>query len=363
MKKHSMKFVALLLVASLVAMLLAACGGNNNAPAGGTTSSTPPSSSTSSETSSGDASGGEVLELKLGHNVAASGITGEQYHAFAEAVAKESGGTIKVTEYTAGSLITDTQALDAMMDGTCDFAHGMVSYLDGVIKDLVPLEVPGYYSGDDFMAFSDGVQEILEDIFADYGVKFLGCNYQGQAAFVSPTKQILSPADLQGMSVRASGTYIGKAVQNWGGAPTTISLPDLTTALERKTVDAAYTGWTVVGSFKLYEMAPYVTITSITESFGCLMMSMKTWDSLTPDQQAAIERAAESWRQETYDIGLEFRQQYIDEMTAGGATVVELSAEETQPFTDLSTSLYDEIEGTLGEKGQTLLDTLKELNG
>lgn len=362
MKKNGKKLAAILLALSLAAMLLSSCGGNNTGS--GTVSSAPPASS-APETSSGgsEAPAGEVLELKLGHNVAASGITGEQYHAFAEAVAKESGGTIHVTEYTAGSLITDTQALDAMMDGTCDFAHGMVSYLDGVIKDLVPLEVPGYYSGDDFMAFSNGVQDILEDIFADYGVKFIGCNYQGQAAFVSPTKQILAPADLQGMAVRAAGTYISQAVQTWGGAPTTISLPDLTTALERKSVDAAYTGWTVVGSFKLYEMAPYVTITSITESFGCLMMSMKTWDKLTPDQQAAIERAAEAWRQETYDIGLEFRQQYIDEMTENGATVVELTAEETKPFTDLSTALYGDIEGSLGEKGKTLLDTLRELNG
>lgn len=361
MKKSGMKALALVLTMALITVLLAACGGNE-APA--STAGTSPAGGSSAAGDSGTpAPAGDAVELKLAHNLADTSITGQQYHAFAEALAKESGGSITVAEYTSGSLITDVEALDAMMDGTCDFAHGMVAYLDGVIKDLVPLEVPGYYSGDDFMAFSEGVQEVLEDIFADYGVKFLGSNYQGQGAFVATDKQILAPSDLDGLSVRASGTYISKAVQNWGGAPTTIALPDLTTALERKTVSAAYTGWTVVGGFKLYEMAPYVTVTSITESYGCLMMSMATWDKLSADQQEAVERAAATWRQETYDIGLEFREKYFSEIEEYGATLVELTPEETKPFTDLSTPLFDEIEGDLGEKGVALLDTLKELNG
>lgn len=344
MKKIT-KVLALILALCMVSVLFAGCG-------------------SSGASGSGDAAkDSEPVTLKLSINTAAQSITGVQYQTFADLVKEESGGSVIVEVYAAGSLVDDTGLLDAVMDGTCDMGHGMVSYMDGLIKDLVPLEIPGYYSGDDFMEFSNGVQSVMESIMADYGVKFIGCNYQGQAGFVATTAPVQSPDDLSGKAVRAAGTYISKAVEAWGGSPTTIALPDLTTALERKTVDVAYTGWTVIGGFKLYEMAPNVTFTTITESYGCLLMSQASYDKLTPDQQAAIDRAAERWREETYNVGVGYRQQYIDEMKAAGVNVVELTAEQTKPFTDLTAPMFDEIEGQLGEKGLELLNTLRELNG
>ena len=52
----------------------------------------------------------------------------------------------------------------------------------------------------------------------------------------------MAPADLKGLAIRAAGTYISRAVEAWDGAPAQISLAGLTTALERNTVDTAYTG-------------------------------------------------------------------------------------------------------------------------
>lgn len=356
------KIIAIWLAACLLVTLLAACGSNSSTTTAASSSSSASDDSSAASSTASDNTSEEVLELKLAHNTAASSMTGEQYHAFAEIVAEESGGSIVITEYPAGSLITDSDALDGVMDGTVDFAHGMVSYLDGIIKDLIPLDIPGYYTGDDFLEFADAIQPVMESIFADYNVKFLGSNYQGQAAFASIDECVKVPSDLNGKSVRAAGTYISKAVEAWGGAPTTIALADLTTALERKTVDVAYTGWNLVGSFKLYEMAPYVTITTITESYACLMMSMDTWNSMTAEQQDIIETAAERWRTETYNVGDGFREANIEQMKADGAEVYEMTPEETQAFIDLSSALYDEIEPSLGDKGLELLNILKDLN-
>ena len=360
--KKATKLIALLLSLCMV-FALAACGDSKNNPAPAVTSS-PSGAQQGNETEA--PSDGETVEpitLKLAHNTAATGMTGEQYQAFADLVSEESGGAMQVEIFASGSLVTDVDALDAVMEGQCDFAHGMVSYMDGLIKDIVPLEIPGYYIGEDFVKFSETIQPIMEDIFADYNVKFLGSNYQGQAGFVSVDRLITKPEDLKGMAVRAAGTYISKAVEAWGGAPTTVSLPDLTTALERKSVDAAYTGYSIIGSFKLYEMAKKVTFTTITESYAGLIMSMDTWNKLSPAQQAVIERAAERWRTETFNVGDAYRQQYIDEINAAGIDVYEMSPDETKAFTDLSSALFDDVEPGLGEKGKQLLETLRELNG
>lgn len=360
MKKYA-KILCSILALVMLLSLMTACG-DTGSKAPNPPQNTPDANAPS-DSNSPDNTQDTPVTLKFSMNTADNSITGEQYHKFADLVAEESGGSITVEVYSAGSLTDDAGALDAVMDGTCDMAHGMVAYMDGIMKDLIPLEIPGYYSGDDFMKFSNGIQSVMEDICADYGVKFVGCNYQGQSGFVAVGGCPTAPSDLSGKSVRAAGTYISKAVEAWGGAPTTISLGDLTTALERKTVDVAYTGWTVIGGFKLYEMAPHVTITTITESYGCLIMNMDKYNSLSDNQKAAFERAAERWREETYNVGVGYRQQYVDEMKAAGVEVLELTAEQTKPFTDLTAPLFDEIEGQLGEKGTALLNTLKELNG
>ena len=142
-----------------------------------------------------------------------------------------------------------------------------------------------------------------------------------------------------------------------------MSLADLTTALERKTVNSAYTGISIVCGFKLYEMAPHVTFTTITESYAALIMNMDKWNSLSPSQQAAIERAAERWKSETFRVGMEFREQYAKEIKDAGVELVELDPAATKAFTDLTAPIFTEIEGSLGEKGAELLSTLRSLNG
>ena len=360
MKARNVIALALALVLALA--LLSGCGGSSSAS---TPASTASSSASSASASSGSSTTTEdkPVTLKFSMNTADTSMTGLQYKAFKELVEEESGGSVTVEIYAAGSLVDDAGALDAVMDGTCDMAHGMVAYMDGMIKDLTPLEIPGYYSGSDFTAFCDATNDVLGRIFADYDVKFIGSNFQGQSAFVAVDAAIATPDMLKGQAVRAAGTYIAKAVEAWGGAPTTVSLADLTTALERKTVNSAYTGISIVGGFKLYEMAPHVTFTTITESYAALIMNMDKWTSLSPSQQAAIERAAERWKSETFRVGMEFREQYAKEIRDAGVELVELDPAATKAFTDLTAPIFTEIEGSLGEKGAELLSTLRSLNG
>jgi len=358
MKKLT-KVLAVLLTLSLCFALMAGCG-DKPADNQGQGSSSSPADSNAPADSGAD----KPVTLKFSMNTSDTSMTGLQYKAFKDLVEEESGGSITFEIYAAGSLVDDAGALDAVMDGTCDLAHAMVAYTDGMIKDLTPLEIPGYYSGDDFSEFAKATNQVLSDIYANYDIKFIGSNFQGQSAFVTTTgKKIDAPEVLKGQSVRAAGTYIAKAVEAWGGAPTTVSLADLTTALERKTVDSVYTGYSIIGGFKLYEMAPQVTLTTITESYAALIMNMDKWNSLTDNQKAAMERAAERWTQESYQVGMDFRQQYVDEMNAAGCEVTELDAAGTKPFTDLTNPIFDELDGTLGEKGLELLSILRELNG
>ena len=349
------KLLAILLCLALCFAFFAGC-----AKSSGDTSTEPSTSELdTSEPSTSPVEEVEEITLKLAHGLPQAGMTGQQYNSFCEFVEELSGGKMKVEQLVGGSLLSDTETLDAVMEGQIDFVHNMVSYASGTIGDLALLEVPGYYVGDDWLGFAQAAQEPLEEIYAAYNIKYLAANYQGTTTFVATKNQITNPDDMNGLAFRTSGTWLGKAMENWGASATTIGLSDLTTALERGTVDGTYTGWTITGAFKLYEVSSHVTFTSISEGYAGLLMSMDTWNDLSPAQQAIIEEAAQMYLQEAYTIGMGFRDQYYSDMEAYGTDLYTLSSDEEKAFTDLSTPLFDEIEPNLSDTGKALLDVIK----
>jgi TRAP-type C4-dicarboxylate transport system substrate-binding protein len=246
------------------------------------------------------------------------------------------------------------------MDGTVDFAHSTPARESGTIKDIAALEIPGFYSGGDWLTFTSAIDEALTDIYSDYDIKYIGAVYEGEATFVAIGKQIEVPADLNGMAFRAAGAWFSKAVEAWGGSPTTIPLNELASALERHTVDGAFAPWPVTVPQKLYEVADHVTFTNIS-NFGTTMMSQKVYDGLTTAQQAVIDQVSSEWSQINFEVGGKFYDQYYKEVGDYGTEVYKLSAEENKAFSDLTVPLFEEYANTCTEKGKALLDAINSI--
>jgi len=302
----------------------------------------------------------------LAHGLPETGMTGVQYHQFALAVEELSGGKMIVEEKIGGTLLADTETLDAVMDGTIDFCHSMGSYVSGTITDLSPLTVAGYYAGDDWKGFVKDTHDLIESIYADYGIKYLGALYQNNSAIVCTDKQIKSPSDVKGLTFRASGTWISKTVEAWGGAATTIGLADLADAFQKKTVSGTATGYNIIVPFKLYEVAKYVTETTISEGFAALLMNGDTWNSLNEDEQKLIQAAGDIFQDKSFEIGTQFGDEYIKTIEESGMNeIYKLSDEEQKEFQQLAFGLFDQMidEAGLGEKGIKLIEELKKING
>ena len=300
----------------------------------------------------------------LAHGMAEMSQVGMQYHEFALAVAELSGGKITVEERIAGSLLSDTETFDAIMDGTIDFCHSMGSYVSGTVKDLTPMTIAGYYGGDDWLGYAEDTYDLLGDIYADYGIKYLGALYQGNSVIVCTDKQVKAPADVKGMTFRASGTWVSKTVEAWGGAATTIGLADLADAFSKKTVQGTATGLNIVVPFMIYEVTKYITLTTISEGFAALLMNGDTWESLNADEQALIAEAGKIFVQKAHDIAIANTAVYVKTIEDSGLNeIYQLTAAEQQEFIDLAYSLFPQMESEVGPKGLELINLLKNING
>jgi TRAP-type C4-dicarboxylate transport system substrate-binding protein len=372
---RSLKKTVAIILAMLIALSLAACGGTpaaspspSAAPSSAAPASAEPSAAPATEAPATEAPAINLANIGehtfiLAHGLPAQSMTGQQYHAFAEAVKEISGGKMVIDEKVGGTLLTDPETLDAVMDGTVDFIHSMGSYVTGTIPNVAPVCVYGYFVGDSdaWFGFADAVRPVMSEIYGEFGIHFVGSLYQGVSGIVCTDKQIKAPADMKGLSFRASGTWISKSIESWGAAPTTIALPDLTTALERKTVQGTATGFNIIVPFKLFEVAKNITITSINEGYAACLMNAKTWDSLNTDEQAVITAAGKVFEQKSVEIGNASVAQYQQAVKDAGCNVYELTADEQKAFVDLSLKVMDEVKTQVTEPGLELISILDSL--
>ena len=379
-----MKKVLCVILAMVMVFALAACG-NGGAPAPAntpdpgdaapsTSPDTPASPPASPPSGGGDTSpdapgSGQAWNpdnireqvFVMAHGLPATGMTGLQYNEFAVAIEELSGGKMTVEQRIGGTLLLDTETLEGVMMGTVDFVHNLTSFASGTVTNVSPLSMPGYYAGDDWFGFLDNSRDILTEIYAEYGVKYLGSVSQGYTAIVCTEKQIRSPSDVAGLSMRASGTWISKCVEAWGGAATMLGLADLPDALQRRIVQGTMAGLVIVVPFQLHEIAEYVTFTTMAETFGALLMSGSRWDELNADERALIVEATKIFEQNSYDLAQEFKETYVAEIENSGLNQTHiLTQAEQKLFTDIVKQMFDEMAPELGPSGLKLIELLKE---
>ena len=146
------------------------------------------------------------------------------------------------------------------------------------------------------------------------GVKLLSVMYLGRRQLNLRTdKRINTPEDLAGVKLRMPGAdawmFLGRAL---GANPTPVAFTEIYTALQTGAVDGQDNPLPTVRDAKFFEVTKQVVLTSHLVDLNYLTISKKVFDRLTPQQQAALQKAAddasESGRQKQLTLERELEQ-------------------------------------------------------
>jgi TRAP-type transport system periplasmic protein len=146
------------------------------------------------------------------------------------------------------------------------------------------------------------------------GVKLLSVMYLGRRQLNLRTdKKINTPEDLAGVKLRMPGSdawmFLGRAL---GANPTPVAFTEIYTALQTGAVDGQDNPLPTVRDAKFYEVTKQVILTSHLVDLNYLTISKKVFDRLTPQQQGALQKAAddaaESGRQKQLALERELEQ-------------------------------------------------------
>lgn len=277
-------------------------------------------------------------------------ICGQMDKKFVEAVEAISGGSITIDLQGSGVLGSEADVLDSMLGGGGDIdisrisAFALTSY--GARKSVL-LSLPyTFESREHYWNFvnSDLGKEILDESEKEgIGVKGLFYGEEGfRHFFTVADKPVSSVDDLKGMKIRVSNDPIMvKMVESLGATATSVSMTELYSALQTKTVDGAGQPIVNYASNRFDEVAPNLTLDSHTLGAIEVVISEDSWNNkLTDNQRAVIEEASKIASDYCHDIAIETEAKVLEELKARGANVIDVA--DMAPWQEACQAIADE---------------------
>lgn len=216
-------------------------------------------------------------------------------HRFADIVAKNSGGKLKVREFPNSALGSETQEQSALQGGTQEMMSASTTTLAGMVPEFGVLDFSFLFANEgEADALLDGpIGKRLMDRLPQHGLVGLAYWENGFRNVTNSKRPINKPEDLAGLKIRVmpNPVYMDtfKAVN---ANPVPMAFGELFTALETKTVDAQENPYSIILANKFDEVQKYLTVTRHTYNSFIVLVSKKFWDQLSPRERQILQGAA-----------------------------------------------------------------------
>lgn len=260
-------------------------------------------------------------------------VTGSNLHKgmekFAEVVAAESQGAIKVQVY-ADSQIGDIQQLIAGMQlGTVDMAYLGVGN-SGQLKGCGALNVSYLpYLFKSKRAAEDTLngpifEPLYEQCAQSAGVRIFAVGGDRSPRAIVTTKgPIRKPEDLQGMRLRIPPIPIFRdTFEVLGVKVVPLGLNEIYMALSRGQVEGQDNGFDLTLSFRFHEVSKFWSATDHVYDMGAFYVSERKWKSFTPAQKAIFRKAAQEGGKLATALGEALDRNGLEELRKAGVTYV-----------------------------------------
>ena len=232
----------------------------------------------------------------IGQPLATGLIQKNKEQPFFENFAAKTGLPIDVDYKPIDTLgLKDTEQLRVMKAGLFDIVSLRVSQNSRDEPTLLGLDLvgaaPDYATGRKVAnAYFSTIDERLQKQF---NVKLLGVwPFGPQVLFCK--KPIAKLADIKGMKVRVYDQNLAKFIEMVGATPVPVSFADTHQSLSLGVVDCAITGPSSANSAGWPEVTTHQLPLGFQMALNGYAMSLKSWNSLKPDQQAKLKAAFEA---------------------------------------------------------------------
>ena len=290
--------------------------------------------------------------IRFGYGLNEQSNQGRAVKFFAEQVAKNSGGKMKIRAVGAAALGPDTQMQQALIGGAQEMMVGSTATLVGITKEMALWDTPFLFNtAKEADTVLDGpIGQKVMDKLQEKGLVGLAYWENGFRNLTNSKRPVTKLEDLDGIKLRVMQNEVYLDSFKLMGA-NAIPLPfsELFSALETKTVDGQENPYNTILSSKFYEVQKYLTVTNHVYSPWIVLVSQKYWDGLSKAEQKVLLDAAKKSRDfERQDTRAEADKALAD-LKAKGMQVNELPAAEANRMREKLSAVTASIAANVGE--------------
>lgn len=274
----------------------------------------------------------KTVQVRM-HSVMPVGhYTDEAVKVFIEEATTESAGTLEFAQYPAQQLYEDLEIVDVLPEGTLEMAQTDPARFAGRCPTGNIMSTSGYFKDIDhyyrFLYDTAGgggyfYSHMQPDWEKNGNTKLLATSLYAPNYAIITVDPVTEVSDHQGLKVRASGSTVAVVLEALGASPVVMSSSDVYMAMERRTIDGGASGLTTFVSRKWYEVAKNVSIFQWGPVPYVIAANLDWWNSLSSEQQTAIEKAARTAEAYPIEAGLASIDADIQQLKDLGCTVYE----------------------------------------
>lgn len=123
-----------------------------------------------------------------------------------------------------------------------------------------------------------------------HGIKVLTFANGGSMAIVNSKRAVKGPEDMKGLKLRVMQDPMQiDMIKSMGGIPVPMGIPEVYSAIQQGQLDGHASVTQVLWASKSHEVAKHLSVTAHGRSVGVVIMNLRKWNSLNPEQKLAVE--------------------------------------------------------------------------
>jgi len=256
-------------------------------------------------------------------------------------IAERTGGRHEIKVFHSRQLGEEKETIEQTRAGAIDLNRTNVALIGNFVPAMNVLAMPFLFRSIEHMQkVLDGPigNEILGS-FEPYGFVGLAFYDSGARSIYNEVRPVKTIADLKGLRIRVQQSELmSQMIRSLGAEPVELPYGQVLTGLATHLIDGAENNWPSFVTTDHYKHAGHYTLTEHTMSPEVLVISLKAWQSLPPDDQVIFREAAarssrfmrEKWRD------LEEQSQ----RKAEEAGIVVVKDIDRKPFEDAMADIY-----------------------
>jgi tripartite ATP-independent transporter DctP family solute receptor len=257
-------------------------------------------------------------------------------------VTERTGGRHEIKVFHTRLLGEEKETLEQTRAGAIDLNRINVALIGNIVPAMNVLALPFLFRSIEHMQkVLDGPigTEILGS-FEPYGFVGLAFYDSGARSIYNNVRPVHSLADLKGLRIRVQQSeQMSEMMRALGANPVELPYGQVLTGLATRLIDGAENNWPSFVTTDHYKHAGHYTLTEHTMSPEVLVMSLKAWQTLSPDDREIFREEARRSSQYMRERWRDLEEQSRKRAEAAGVVIV--TDIDKKPFEAAMTGIYD----------------------